>query len=509
MKNNNGRTNKAILNISYNLVNQILTIVLSFISRSVFIWGFGVGYLGINGLFGDILSLLSMADLGFNTAMTYSFYKPLAESDYDKISKLTTFYKKVYNTIAAVIGVIGLLLIPFLPYLINLDHEVPNLTIYYLLSLSSVVVSYLCVYKTTILSADQKGYLITKIGIITNILKTIFQIFSIILWKNYVIYLAIGTLVAIGNNLYASYIATKQYPFIKDCSQTISAKEKKSIFNNLVSVFLYKVSSVLLNATDNIIISTIIGTAMVGYYSNYLLLQTKITTIISLIFTSMTASIGNLIATEGKEKRYEIFQCEQSISFVICGIVVPCYILLVNDFIKIWLGSSYQLDMYVTCAIGLNMYLACVLQPLWSYREATGLYRRTKWVMLICAIINIILSVVLGLKLGIFGVIIASGISRIVTYVWYEPYLLFNEYFGVSERKYYSQILINVILIIVLVIIGHEISLLFTNINLFTWLLKAVTLGIFTLLSVLVIYGRSEGMKLLKNRILNFLNITK
>ena len=502
---NNGRTNKAILNISYNLVNQIITLVLSFISRSVFIWGFGVGYLGINGLFSDILSLLSMADLGFNTAMTYSFYKPLAEKDYDKISKLTTFYKKVYNTIAAVIGIIGLLLIPFLPYLINLDHEVPNLTIYYLLSLSSVVVSYLCVYRTTILSADQKGYLITKIGMITNTLKTISQIFSIILWKNYVIYLAIGTLVAIGNNLYASYVATKQYPFIKDNSQTISLKEKKSIFNNLGSVFLYKVSSVLLNATDNIIISTIIGTAMVGYYSNYLLLQTKITTIISLIFTSMTASIGNLIVTEGKEKRYEIFQCEQSISFVICGIVVPCYILLVNDFINIWLGATYQLDFIVICAIGLNMYLSCVLQPLWSYREATGLYRRTKWVMVICACINIVLSIVLGKIFGIFGVIIASGISRIITYVWYEPYLLFNEYFGVSEKKYYIQLIGNSILIFIFVIVGIKISSIFKATNFILWILKAIIVGVLTTIGVIAKYHKSEGMKLLISKIKNYI----
>lgn len=502
---NNGRTNKAILNISYNLVNQIITLVLSFISRSVFIWGFGVGYLGINGLFSDILSLLSMADLGFNTAMTYSFYKPLAEKNYDKISKLTTFYKKVYNTIAAVIGIIGLLLIPFLPYLINLNHEVPNLTIYYLLSLSSVVVSYLCVYRTTILSADQKGYLITKIGMITNTLKTIFQIFSIILWKNYMIYLAIGTLVAIGNNLYASYVATKQYPFIKDNSQTISLKEKKSIFNNLGSVFLYKVSSVLLNATDNIIISTIIGTAMVGYYSNYLLLQTKITTIISLIFTSMTASIGNLIVTEGKEKRYEIFQCEQSISFVICGIVVPCYILLVNDFINIWLGATYQLDFIVICAIGLNMYLSCVLQPLWSYREATGLYRRTKWVMVICAGINIVLSIVLGKIFGIFGVIIASGISRIITYVWYEPYLLFNEYFGVSEKKYYVQLIGNSILILIFVIVGIKISSIFKATNFILWILKAIIVGVLTTIGVIAKYHKSEGMKLLTSKIKNYI----
>ena len=264
---------------------------------------------------------------------------------------------------------------------------------------------------------------------------------------------------------------------------------------------MYKVSSVLLNATDNIIISALIGTAMVGYYSNYLLLQTKITTIISIIFTSMTASIGNLIVTEGKKKRYEIFRCEQSLSFIICGIVVPCYVLLANDFIDVWLGELYQLDICVVYAIGINMYLSCVLQPLWSYREATGLYRKTKWVMMICAIINIVLSICLGRLFGVFGVIIASAISRIITYVWYEPHLLFKEYFGTSEFKYYYQIILNVILITILILIGNQIGSLFNVISLKTWFTKAVTIGIISVGGVIVTYYRSEGIKLLRNRI--------
>ena len=310
---NSGRTHKAITNIFYNILNQMVMLFLSFISRSVFIWGFGIEYLGINGLFADILNLLSLADLGFNTAMTYSFYKPLAEKDYEKIAGLVNFYKKVYYLIALGIAIIGIALIPFLPRLINVEYEIPHLTIYYLLSLSTVVASYLCIYKTTILMADQKGYLVTKVAIYTNFIKTILQIISIIVWKNYIIFLSVGTIITIGNNVYASRIADKTYQFINKKS-TISNYEKKHIFNNLGSVFLYKVSAMLLNATDNILISILISTAMVGYYSNYLLLQTKIVAIISLVFTSMTASIGNLIVTENSEKRFKVFKCEQSIS---------------------------------------------------------------------------------------------------------------------------------------------------------------------------------------------------
>ncbi len=493
------RTDKAIKNVAYNFINQILTLILSFVSRSVFIWGLGVEYLGINGLFGEVLSLLSMADLGFGTAMTYSFYKPLAEKDYEKIAALTSFYKRVYTVIATTVGILGVLLIPFLPYLINLEKDVPNLTLYYLLSLGSVVFSYLCIYKTSILSADQKNYKVVKITMFVNIGRSVLQIVSIILWHNYIVYLVLGCVSVLVNNIIASLVASKEYPFINEKKQ-LDKQEKKGIFGNIFSIFVYKLSGTLLNATDNIIISVVVGTAMVGYYSNYLLLQTKISALYVLLFSSITAGIGNLIATEKEEKRYEIFKCEQSLSFIVCGVLIPCFVLLINDFIGVWLGLEFILDDLTVIAMGLNMYLGCVLQPLWSYREATGLYRKTKWMMLICAVINIILSIVGGLLIGLAGIIFASAISRLVTYIWYEPMMLFKEYFGHSARNYYFQLLGN-FLIVVAVVVALSIIPFFQVNSLWKWLLKAGIIGCGSL-SVVLLYCRSEGFKLLKAKII-------
>ena len=163
------RTKKAFVNVAFNFANQIVTLVLSFISRTVFIYAFGVEYLGINGLFTDVLGLLSMADLGFNTVMVYSLYQPLAEKDTDKIASLVFFYRKVYIFIAIVVSVVGVAFIPFLPFVVNLEKELKDLNIYYLLSLANVVFSYLWFYKTSILTADQKNYVIVKISMLMNV----------------------------------------------------------------------------------------------------------------------------------------------------------------------------------------------------------------------------------------------------------------------------------------------------------------------------------------------------
>lgn len=496
---NDGRTISAAKNFKFNMLNKIVTIILSFISRTIFIWGFGVSFLGINGLFNDILNLLSMTDLGFSTAISFSFYKLLANNDYNQIAALTNFYKKIYQKIALAVLIIGIAIIPALPYLIKLDKNIPLLNVYYLFSLSNVVFSYLFIYKTSILTADQKNYVVVKITIISNIIKTILQITSIFFFKNYIIYLIIGTATTLFNNIYASKVASQYYPFINRNIQ-LDSKHKTSIFKNIYSAFIYKVSSVLLTATDNILISVIAGTISVGLYSNYLLIQTTSITFFTLIFSSLTASIGNLIATEGYKKRLSIFKITQSIGFVLGCIIVPCYITLINDFIRIWLGSKFLYGNNVVLVIGLNMYLATVLQPLWLYRDATGLYNKTKWIMLICAIENIFLSIVLGKIFGIFGIIFASSISRISTYIWYEPLFLYKEYFNENPSSYFYALIKNFILIVLITIICSIISSTIIVNNFALWFVKALLFLIITTLVAVISYHNSEGIQLLKQK---------
>ena len=492
------RKKKSIRNITYNLVNQSIALILAFLSRTVFIWGFGVEYLGLNSLFTDVLSLLSMADLGFGTAMVFSFYKPLAENNQKKMAALICFYRKIYNVIAFSVTAIGLCIIPALPFIVNVQQPIPNMYIYYVLSLLNVSVSYLCVYKTSILTADQNAYIIAQVNMFCNIFKTVVQCFSIILWKNYLMYLGIGIVFTISANIIASVIAKRKYPFITQ-EEKLSNEDRADIFKNIGSMVVFKVSSVMITNVDNILISTIISTAMVGFYSNYLLIQNKIIQMSALIFTSVTASIGNVIATESVSKRYNIFKIEQKFSFVLSGIIVPCYIVLVNDFIRLWLGDKYLLQNSVVFIIGLNMYLSCVLQPLWSYREATGMFRKTKWAMLACAVLNVVLSIALGFYIGLAGILVASCISRLLTYVWYEPIVLFRDYFNRKATGFIAQLVGNIFVIAGITSILRVVMSRLTVESYMGWSMKAaISVGLSTILSVAVYVRRNELLEIVK-----------
>ena len=241
-------------------------------------------------------------------------------------------------------------------------------------------------------------------------------------------------------------------------------KVVKEIFRNLYSVFLYKISGVMLNATDNTLISILVNTTMVGYYSNYSMIITNITNLINTLFYSLTASLGNLVVREKAERRYQVFQMMQSISVILSTICICGFTFLIQDFIRLWLGKQFVLDNVILITIISNFYLGIILLPVWVYREATGFYQQTKYIMILTAIINLGLSIWWGIMWGVAGIIGASVVARLLTYVWYEPVLLFKEYFGKSSWIYFKGILESIIFTlffyIILIILDKFINIL-------------------------------------------------
>ncbi len=493
------RTKNSFKNIAYSWINQILAIVLGFASRSIFLYCLSIDYLGIQGLFGDILNMLSLADLGFGTAMTFSMYKPLAEKDYDKLAGLTNFYKKIYRVIALSITCIGVALVPFLKYLVNLDSDMPNLALYYLLFLANTVASYLVVYRTSIINADQKSYILTKYQSVFSILSTVVTSIFLLITHNYTVYLVIQVLFTYARNFYSSYIAGKMYPFLNK-EVELQKEETRGIFKNIGSVFLYKISSVLINATDNTLISVLVGTSFVGYYSNYTLLVTKLTAFINTLFYSLTASLGNLIIKEGKERRFQIFKIMQSVSVILSTFCVVCVLTLQQDFIYVWLGSQYQLENLVVYALVVNFYFSISLLPIWVFREATGLYQKTKYVMVFTAIINIVVSIALGKMIGLAGIIFATSISRLLTYFWYEPKLLFKTYFGHSCRIYFVSVIKSLIVTVLICIVVNSMASRIVVNGWISLILKGIAVAGVTGGLEYLIYHKSEGYILLMDK---------
>ncbi|MDO5292489.1 MAG: transporter [bacterium] len=499
--NNKSRTYNSTQNIILGFVNKFVTIVLTFVSRAIFVRVLAADYLGINGIFSDVLTMLSLADLGLSTSMIYSFYKPIAEKDEDKLSALLNYYRKLYNIIAVIIACIGVALIPFLKYIINTKTSIPHINLYYLVFLTNTVVSYLCIYKSCMISADQKGYIISKINVWIGVIKLVAQTVILYCTHNYFWYIAITIFVTVVNNLIISRKADTMYPFIKK-KLPLPKEEKFKIFNDMKSVFIYKFAGVVMVGTDNTLISILVGTASVGVYSNYNTITSNLGSIGFLLFSSLTASLGNLLVVEKSEKRYQVFKMMQMISFWLGGLCISCLWYLMDDFLDLWVGNNYVFDKVVLVAILVNLYLTLTLQPILAFRDAAGIFFQTKYIMVLTAVINLVLSIILGKQYGVAGIIISTFISKIVTYFWYEPRILFHSFFNMKVRSYYYEHLGNVVLTFVSILILSFILPTFAKVTYINWFLKALLAGIVVTAIYVLRYFKTDEFKLVIDKVL-------
>lgn len=500
--NKGSRTANAAKNAISSLLNKFVILGLTFISRRLFIQYIGVEYLGINGLFGNILTLLSMADLGLGTAMNVSLYKPIAQNDTKKLSALLYYYSKIYIYIACAVTIIGLSLIPFLKYLVNMEQDIPHLYLYYVIFVLQSSLSYLFIYKSAILYADQKTYIINKIDIYINLLKVIIQMLAIYFLHSFLAFILISIIFVLIRNIVVAHKANKEYPFIRE-HNSLSVEEKKGIFSNVFSIFLYKIAWSLLNGTDNILMSAMIGTVFVGFYSNYLTITTNIETFIALLFNSLTAGIGNLIATSTAKHCYSTFKTMQLISFWLCGIVSVCLFYLMQDFIVLWVGEKLLLDNLTLIAIVVNVFFSTCMRPVWTFREGTGMYHQIRYIMIVTAIVNLVLSVILGKLLGISGILFATSISKISTYFWYEPRILFKKHFEKPVHSYYLMHLKNVFTMCLCLLICYYPMKMIAATSFIYWLLKAIICFVIVNVVYFILNNKTDEFSSIKQKISN------
>lgn len=427
------------------MIHKMLILIFQFVSRTIFVRVLGVEILGVNGIFSNILSVLSLAELGIATAIIYTLYTPIAEQNTEKISAIMNYYKIIYRRVALVVISLGILLIPFLDLIIDSPHSIVDLIIYYSLYLLNTVLSYFFVYKTAIVTADQKDYKLKSIQIVFSLIKSILQIVMLLLFESFFMYLIVQIISNFLMNYICSLKAERLYPLLKQ-NYHLTHEEKSDIWLNIKSLLYYKIGGILLNNTDNILISILVGTKVVGYYSNYSMIITQVAGFTSLFFISMQASFGNLNAQQDDQSKYKLFRVLDLLSFWIYGFCSIAFIILFKDFITLWLGSEFLISNTSVMIAVTTFYLQGVLYPIWIYRQTTGMFNYTKYTMLYASLINIILSIILGHKYGLSGILAATVLARLLTNIWYEPYLLHKIYFKRNSKIYFKTLFSNILI---------------------------------------------------------------
>lgn len=433
------RSQYVVRNTAVTLLTQLVKNVLGFLSRTAFIWVLGKELLGINSLFTEILAMLSFAELGIGNAFVYSLYKPLAERDNVKLGTLMRLYAKAYKGIGLLIGVLGLCLLPFLKMLVG-DVAVDDSLLYtiFLMYVFNTAVSYFFVYKTSLIVADQKNYIVLIAQEGFHAVQVAVQVVILLLTGNYVLFMAITVVCTIGTNVFLAHKADKMYPFLLEkMVKPLSAEERDEIVANVKSLVVYKLGSTVLGGTDSIFISAIINVVTVGFYSNYKLLVDLFTSLGSQVVSSITASVGNVNASEGKERKEAIFDGLLCASAWFFGLSAVGLLLLSNDFIRLWVGTDYVLDIASVAAIVGAFYVNNMHHACFVYRNTAGLFVYGKCIPVIASVLNIGLDVALGMWIGLPGIFLATIIARMLTYEIVDPLIIYRRVFGKSVLTYY------------------------------------------------------------------------
>lgn len=454
MKSN--RLRNAMLNSSILAAIQIVTVFLRFANQTIFIRVLGKQFLGLNGLFTNVLSFLAFAELGIGTSIVFSLYRPLASDNKRNIAALMNFIQKAYRYIGVVVGILGLAIIPLLPYFIKDYHNVDHIILYYILYLSNSVISYFFTYKRSILIADQHEYISSINQFVFLVFQTMLQIIFMFVVPNYAIYLIIAVFCTLFSNVSISRSVDKRYPYLKMYQkEKITKEERLAIRNNVVGMVGSKIGSIAVRSTDNILLSAFLGLSIVGIYSNYLLIVTSISGVINKLLSSITASVGNLIVVGDRDRSFFVYKTHYLLNLFIVTVSAVCFAVSFNPFVKVWAGKSYLLPMSVVLVIVINYFIDQLRQTNITFTSAYGLFVPNGKKSVLEAILNLSFSYTLLVffKLGISGVLLGTIITNIILNSWWEPWLVYKRGFKFKSsftRFYFKFYLKHTILLFLL-----------------------------------------------------------
>ena len=427
------RTRNAGRNLVFGGLLKAYQILLPFVMRTAMIYWLGVEYLGLSSLFTSILSVLSLAELGVGTAMVYSMYRPIAEDDTETICALLRLYRLYYRIIGLVIGLLGLVLMPFLPRLIQGDIPAGlDLNVLYLLSLGTTVLSYwLLAYRGSLLNAHQRTDVGSKITLVTSTLTYAVQLLVLRFWGNYYAYLITAMVTGVLNNLLTAWVAKRMYPQYRPTGRL--DRDTTGIINRRIrDLFTAKVGAVVVYSADTIVVSAFLGLTVLAVYQNYYFIVSAIMGVVALVFNACVAGVGNSIVVESGEKNYRDLRTFTFITGWLAGFCACCLLCLYQPFMEIWVGKKLMLGFSAVVCFCVYFFVQEINTLLNMYKDAAGIWHEDRFRPLATSLTNLGLNLLLVQVWGIYGVVLSTVIATLTVGM---PWLLHNLFTTLFDRR--------------------------------------------------------------------------
>ena len=433
------RVNSALINTAVGIFTQLILAILNFILRRVFVNTIGLEYLGVNGLFGNVLSLLALTESGVGIALSYSLYQPIKDDDKQKIAVLLRYFKTLYYLIASVVFALGIVVSIFIGFLVKeSSFDIGTLRLYFFMFLIQNICTYFLAYKISFLNANQQNYVVSLIQMVTQCVILLLKIFFLYVFESFFAYLVLNIASSLMTNIFISIYTNRKYPGILNGKEEKITKEDKSVIvKNIKGLFFHKVGSFVVYGTDNILISVFINLRTVGMYSNYSYVLTLLNTLSSQFFNAIIPSMGNYIVDKSRDEVYQMYRNIQLINFFIFAFCTTVLLNTLQPFIQLWLGTDSLLSITCLVLLLLNFYLNGMRTPIQIMKNSGGKFYEDRISPLIESIVNIVASVAFTYFWGLPGVFIGTILSGLAAPFWISPKYVYKGIFKKELSIYF------------------------------------------------------------------------
>lgn len=436
------RTKNAARNIVFGSILKIYQILIQFLMKTAMIYFMGVEYLGLDSLFASVLQVLNLAELGVGSAMVFSMYKPIVIDDKAAICALMRLYRLYYRVIGGIIAIVGIIITPFIPYLIKSDFP-SGLNVYalYLLNLAATVLSYwLFAYKNSLFQAHQRTDITSKVTLVTLSVRYLLQLTVIVFIKDYYLYVLVSLFAQALNNIVTAAAATKIYPQYKPEGQ-LGKEEIKTINRRIRDLFTSKLGEVIVNSADTVVISAFLGLTVLAVYQNYYFVLTAIIGFVSVIFQACTAGIGNSVIVETPEKNFNDLNKFTFLIAWIAGFCTCCFLCLFQPFMRLWVGEDLMLGFSAVICFCIYYFIYEINSLLNVYKDAAGMWHEDRFRPLVTAALNLTMNLIMVQFWEIYGVLLSTVLSMLFVGM---PWLLHNLFTVIFDKSYMKGYLLKI-----------------------------------------------------------------
>lgn len=490
------RLKQSLKNLKFSLIYYTASVLSSFLLRKIMLLTIGLAGVSLNSLFNEVIAMMSLTEMGVGTAIVYNLYEPLSLNDQEKIRQLMNLFRKVYSLIAVAMLIIGAIITPFIQLIVNsTGYSISYIRYIFNLFVVQTALSYLFAYKRSILAADQKNYVVARWDSIFKFLIVGLSALALWLTKRFDIYLYTTIILTFINNWAISNSADKIYPFLKNNNSRLPKKDINKVFDNVKNLFVSRLSGTVTNSTDNVLISVLVNTLQVGIYANYALIINAFKSILVQINNAIQGSVGNLfVETDNKHISTTLFRMTYGY-FTFSTIFCSTYLACSKPFIVLVFGKEYLLNFQVVFITTINLFFHAIREPLWQMMAVSGLFKDDRNIALLGTIVNLIVSIIVGVKLGILGIFIGTSCTYIIQILLKIP-ILYNKALKLDCKKYFYYIILLIFEFVCISLINYRVISFISCKNVLTeFLIKGFLSVILSGILVFAVSNRTSEFK--------------